>query len=157
VVHGVCSGAAFFIVASRLPAVILLLHCTQAPLAGYRNSPLSRPWPPMTLCHKYVFRCFRTMFSSVSSGYCLYCNGYIRMLQVYISSVSDVCFKCFIFLLQEYIWMLHNMHVANICIKCFRCFIRMLQVFYPYVAKVELDVACVCNGFQVFSGILQLF
>jgi hypothetical protein len=36
------------------------------------------------------------------------------------------------------------MHVANVCFKCFRCFIRILQVLY-------LDVAYVCNGFQVFS------
>jgi hypothetical protein len=33
----------------------------------------------------------------------------------------------------------------------------MLQVFRPNVAKVDLDVAYVCNGFQVFSGVLQLF
>jgi hypothetical protein len=36
-------------------------------------------------------------------------------------------------------------------------FIGMLQVFYPNVTKVDLDVACVCNGFQVFSDILQVF
>jgi hypothetical protein len=36
-------------------------------------------------------------------------------------------------------------------------FIGMLQVFYPDVAKVDLDVACICNGFQVFSDILQVF
>jgi hypothetical protein len=46
--------------------------------------------------------------------------------------------------------MLHNMLVVSVCIKCFRCFIL-------YVAKVDLDVAWVCNGFQVFSGILQVF
>jgi hypothetical protein len=34
----------------------------------------------------------------------------------------------------------------------------MLQVFYlDIVKKLDLDVACVCNGFQVFSGILQVF
>jgi hypothetical protein len=36
------------------------------------------------------------------------------------------------------------MHVASVCLKCFRCIIRMLQVFY-------LDVAYICNDFQVFS------
>jgi hypothetical protein len=46
------------------------------------------------------------------------------------------------------------MHVA---IVCFKCFISMLQVFYLYVAKVDLDVACICNDFQVFSGVLQVF
>jgi hypothetical protein len=53
--------------------------------------------------------------------------------------------------------MLHNMHVASIFLSVFRCFIRMLQMFYLYVAKVDLDVASVCNGFQVFSGVLQVF
>jgi hypothetical protein len=35
------------------------------------------------------------------------------------------------------------MHVASVCYKCFMCFIRTLQVFH-------LDVAYVCNDFQVF-------
>ena len=34
------------------------------------------------------------------------------------------------------------MHIASVC---FKCFIRMLQVFH-------LDVAYVCNDFQVFFG-----
>ena len=50
-------------------------------------------------------------------------------------------FKCFIWMLQKYIWMLHNMHVASICFKYFRCLTRMLQVFHLDVAKVDLDVA----------------
>jgi hypothetical protein len=50
--------------------------------------------------------------------------------------------------------MLHNMHVASIC---FMCFIRMLQMFYLDVAKLDLDVACICNGFQVFLGVLHVF
>jgi hypothetical protein len=37
------------------------------------------------------------------------------------------------------------------------CFIRMLQMFYLDVAKLDLDVACICNGFQVFLGVLQVF
>ena len=53
--------------------------------------------------------------------------------------------------------MLHNMHVAIIGFKCFRCFIRMFKLFCLYVIKVDLDVAFVCNGFHVFSGVLQLF
>ena len=57
-------------------------------------------------------------------------------------------------MLQKYIWMLHNMHVASVCFKCFK---RMLQVFYLDVAKLDLDVVCVCNGFQVFLGVLQVF
>jgi hypothetical protein len=126
-----------------------LAACTQVPLAGYCSSLLGRPCPPPTSCSS-VFRCFISMFSSVKSGYCLCCNDYIHMLQVYVSSVSvvlDVRLKCFI-------WMLYNMHVASIC---FKCFIRMLQIFYMYVAKVNPDVACVCYSFYVFLGVLQLF
>jgi hypothetical protein len=37
----------------------------------------------------------------------------------------------------------------------------MLQVFYLFVAKVDWDVACICNGFQVFCKcfrhMLQVF
>jgi hypothetical protein len=76
------------------------------------------------------------------------------MFQAYVSSVScvsDVCFKCFILMMQKYIWMLYNMHVASICFKCLRCFIRMLQVFHLDVAKVNLNIACVCNGFKCFQ------
>jgi hypothetical protein len=49
------------------------------------------------------------------------------------------------------------MHVAIVCFKCFRCFIRMLQMFHLDVAKIDLDVVCVYNGFQVFSGVLLVF
>jgi hypothetical protein len=54
-----------------------------------------------------------------------------HMLQTYVASASSGC--CI------------YMHVASIYFKYFRCFIRILQVFY-------LDVAYVCNGFQVFSN-----
>ena len=57
-------------------------------------------------------------------------------------------------MLQKYMRMLHNMHVASVCFKCFRCFIRMLQMHHLDVAKVDLNVAYICNGFQVFSGVL---
>jgi hypothetical protein len=73
-----------------------------------------------------IYACFKHMFSSVSV-------------------VSKVCFKCFIMMLQKYIWMLHNMHVF----KCFRCYIRMLQVFYLDVAKQDLDVAYVVMAIHV--------
>jgi hypothetical protein len=33
----------------------------------------------------------------------------------------------------------------------------MLQVFYLDVAKLDLDVACVCNGFQVFQTFCECF
>jgi hypothetical protein len=53
--------------------------------------------------------------------------------------------------------MLHNMHVASVCFKCLRCFIRMLQLFYLNVAKVDLDVAYVVNGYTCVSSVLQVF
>jgi hypothetical protein len=67
-------------------ASILPLHCTRAPLAGYRISPPHRPWPPAISC----FKCFRRMFSSVSFGCCECCNGYKHMLQMYVSSYKHM-------------------------------------------------------------------
>jgi hypothetical protein len=82
------------------------------------------------------------------------------MLQVYVSSVlvvSDAFSSILSVCCRSIFWMLHNMHVAIICFKCFRCFICMLQVLLSVCCKVDLDVACVFNGFQVFSGALQVF
>jgi hypothetical protein len=71
----------------------------------------------------------------------------MRMLRACVSSVSgvsDVCFKCSIWMLQ----MLHNMPVANVCLQVFHAYV---QVFYLDVVKVDLDIVYVCNGlFQVF-------
>jgi hypothetical protein len=62
-------------------------------------------WPPPTSCFK-CFRCFRHMFHvfylDVAKVYLRCCNDNIRMLQAYISGVSNICFKCFI-------WMLHTL------------------------------------------------
>jgi hypothetical protein len=57
------------------------------------------------------------------------------MLQAYVlnvSVISDVCFKCFI-------WILHNMQFQAYVFKCFGCFIDMLQVFHLNIVKVDLD------------------
>jgi hypothetical protein len=76
------------------------------------------------------------------------------MLQWLYTHVASVCFMLqVIWMLQKYISLLHNMHIAIVCFKCFRCFIRMLLVFRLDVAKVDLGVAYVCNGLQVFSGV----
>ena len=58
----------------------------------------------------------------------------VSMLQTHISSVSEVCYKCFIRMLKKYIGMLHMLqvfqrHIASVCSKCFICFRRMLQAF----------------------------
>jgi hypothetical protein len=112
-VHGDCSSAAFFTMPSRLLAIILPFHCTRAPLAGYRSSPPGRPCLPVAPC--FVSSVFRKLFPSVSSVCYVCCNGYVRMLQLYISSVSYVCLTCFICIF----------HVFSSV--CFICFILMLQ------------------------------
>jgi hypothetical protein len=81
VVHDDCSGAMVSTSPSCLPAAILPLYCTRAPFAGYCSSPPGMSWPPVISC----FKCFRRMFSSISSRCCICCNDYIRMLQVYVS------------------------------------------------------------------------
>jgi hypothetical protein len=72
--------------------------------------------------------------SSVSHGYCknrsgccICCYGCMHMLQAFVPNVSSVF---------QIIWTLHM-------------FTHMLQVFY-------LDVAYVCNGFQLFFQVFQM-
>jgi hypothetical protein len=132
-VHEDCSGAMFSTAPSCPPAAILSLHYTRAPLASSRNFPPGRPWTPMISC----FKCFRCMFSSASFGCCVYCNGYIRMLQAYVS-----CYKHMFQVFQTYVsgvssvccrnrsGMLHNMHVAIVCFHWMLHILAMvLQVF----------------------------
>jgi hypothetical protein len=80
------------------------------------------------------------MYASVSYGccksrseYCICCNGYRRMLQVSIqniSSTSDVCCKCFIWMLHMLQWL--YAYVGSACSNCFICFKCMLQEVLPY-------------------------
>jgi hypothetical protein len=100
--------------------------------------------------HRYVasivYRCCKSR-----SGCCTSCNGYTRMFQVYVTNVSsapDECCKCFyldvakVDLDVAYTCMLQA-YVSRVSYVC-------LRVFYP-------DVAYVCNGFQMFSGVSQVF
>jgi hypothetical protein len=66
------------------------------------SSPLGRPWLPVTPCFK-CFSCFRHMFqvfhlyvAKTDLDVAYVANDNIHMLQAYVLSVSDVCFKCFI-------------------------------------------------------------
>jgi hypothetical protein len=86
------------------------------------------------------------------------------------SSVSDVlevrC-KCFVWMLQKPIEMLHMLqklytYVANICSQyficsdvCCKCFIWMLYMFHTYIINVFIWMLHMfCNVFfQVFSGV----
>jgi hypothetical protein len=73
-----------------------------------------------------VFQVFQTHVSSVLFGCYICCNSYIRILQVYVSSVSssvakvdlNVAYAC---MLQAYI-----SSVSGVCCKCF---IWMLHMF----------------------------
>ena len=54
--------------------------------------------PVCCKCMFQMFHLFQTYIASVLSRCCIYCNGYTRMLQVYVSNVSalsNVCCKCF--------------------------------------------------------------
>jgi hypothetical protein len=74
---------------------------------------------------------------------CKYMFQVFQLFQTYVSSVFSGC--CITCTLQA-----HDSSVSGVSYVCCKCFICMLQ-------KIDLDVACVCNGFQVFSGVLQLF
>jgi hypothetical protein len=62
-------------------------------------------------CMFQMFFLFHTYVASISSrcckyrsGCCIMCNGYIRMLQVYVPNVSSVLYircKCFIWTLER--------------------------------------------------------
>jgi hypothetical protein len=94
--------------------------------------------------------------AKVDPGYCICCNDNIRMLQGYVSSivgVSDVCFKCFIWMLHILLWL-----YTYVCSVCFKYFRLMLQVFYLNVAEVDLDVAYVAKVIhEYFKCMFQIF
>jgi hypothetical protein len=73
---------------------------------------------------------FQKLFLSVSYVCCVRCNGYIRMLEVHVSSilvVSDVCFTRFICMFHVFILMLHMLqwlytYVLSVCSTCVHMF-----------------------------------
>jgi hypothetical protein len=110
-------------------------------------------FPSVSEVYFQVFRLDIVYVAMVIYACCRYMFQVFQSFQMYVVSVLSVLSAC----CRKYIWMSQNMHVASVYFKYFSCFIHMLQVFYLYVAKVDLDVACVCNDFRVFSGVLQLF
>jgi hypothetical protein len=86
-------------------AGLFVLNVPSRPeLASYRIPQPGRPWLSATPCLK-CFRRFQLMFqvfhlnvAKVNIGCCICCNGNMRMLQANVSSVSDVCLKCFIWM-----------------------------------------------------------
>jgi hypothetical protein len=89
-------------------------------------------------------------------------QAFSDMLQAYVSSVSvvtDVCFKCFIRMLQKYIMMLHMlqwlyMYIADVCsnVACvamvvYVCCRRLFLIFYLFfrrMLQVCLSGCCIC-------------
>jgi hypothetical protein len=115
-------------------------------LAGYRNSSQvgrGRRQRRVSDVANLCFKGFRLDVSKVDLG-CVCCNNDIHMLQAYVSSVSyisNVCFKCFIWMLHMLLWL--YTYVLSICFECFKCFRLMLQVFYLNVAQVDMDITYV--------------
>ena len=101
---------------------------------------------------KHMLEVFQRYVASVSygcckssSGYCICCNGYIRMLQMSIPNIlfvffrrkSQVCLSgyciCFIHVASVFIWMLHKLAMA------FRCFVSVSDVcckFFIYFGRM---------------------
>jgi hypothetical protein len=101
-----------------------------------------------------------------------------------VSDVSDVCFKCFIWMssyvaLAIYVCCKRMFHAASICIKCFRCFqayvlsvssgcciymhvasvcFKVFQVFHTHIVSV-LSWCCICSQWlsNVVQVVLQVF
>jgi hypothetical protein len=90
-------------------------------------------------CMFHMFQLFQTYVTSVLSGYCICCSGYTCMLQVYVpnfSPVSDLCYKCFI-------WMLHTLQYYT----CFRHILR------ASIQNILSDVCCKCIYLEVVVSI----
>jgi hypothetical protein len=141
-------------------------RCSRCPLTRTCSLPESSPgrlWPPGMLCFR-CFKGFRLMFQ-VFHLTLANRSGMLHMLQSNVSSVpgvSDVCFKCFIWIFHMLQWL--YTHVSSVYFKRFTCFRLMLQVFHLNVAKVDLDVAyvamtiyaCFKRMFQV-SHLVQMY
>jgi hypothetical protein len=82
-----------------------------------------------------VFRCFRGMLQVFRTDV-----AKIDLDIAYVAVVVHVCCKRLFLMFHPFL-----RHMLQVCLtKCCICFIYTLQVFY-------LDVAYVCNDFQVFS------
>jgi hypothetical protein len=104
---------------------------------------------------------FQVFYLDVGKLYlrcCIYCNDNIRMLQVYVlsvSGVSDVYFKClsrcciccygYTCMFQVYVF------------ECFRCFRLMLQVFISKCCKSRSGCCICCYGYTHIFYVFHLF
>jgi hypothetical protein len=82
------------------------------------------------------------------SGCCTYCNSYARMFQMYVlnvSSLSDVCYKCF------------YLDVASVSLYIHACCNRMFQVFQVFGTSVASVSSECCIYLQLFSSVFRCF
>ena len=110
-----------------------LLSTSPGPeLADYRSFPPGRLRSPVVLCFK-CFRRSRLMFQichlNVANR-----SWMLNMLQAYVLSVSDVCFKCF------------HLDVAYVTIALYACFKSMFQVFHMFYTHVESVSSGCCKS-----------
>jgi hypothetical protein len=90
-----------------------------------------------------VFGCATCCFYIILE-FCIYRDGYARMLQEFVQThVASVFSRCCICC---------NGYVANVCSKCFICFKCTLQLFYLSVVKVDLDVALLSEKERASAG-----
>jgi hypothetical protein len=80
---------------------------------------------------------------------------YVAVYVSNISSVSDVCCKCFICMFHMLQWL--YTYVESVCFKCFIYFRRMLQVFFSRCVAVTMHISCKCmfQCFTCFTRMLQ--
>jgi hypothetical protein len=83
------------------------------------------------------FLCFIRMsdVASVSYGYCICCNGYICMLQVYLLNVSAISSGCCICCSGHSVCFKY-FTCSDICCKCFILMFHMLKWLYTYVVSL---------------------
>jgi hypothetical protein len=70
-----------------------------------------------------LFQVFHLDIAKVDLRRCIGCNGIIRMLQAYVSTildVSEICFKCV------------YLDIAYVVMPIHVCFSQMFQVFYLF-------------------------
>jgi hypothetical protein len=80
---------------------------------------------------------------------------YVAVYVSNVSSVSDVCCKCFICMFHMLQWL--YTYDESVCFKCFICFIYLLQVFFSRCVAVAMHISCkrMFQCFTCFTRMLQ--
>jgi hypothetical protein len=80
------------------------------------------------------------------------------MLQAFVwnvSSISDACCKCFIWILHMFQWL--YIYVASVYSKYFICFRRMLQVFISDITYVAVAIRICCKRILQIFHLFQMY